>query len=145
MSIQWVVGSPQEFINTPQKALGLVTKNFNMEALVEDAAGMMKDLIASRGTNRQWSRAWNGRTHSGPGRIDTGNMYEAVTWWVSPDGYRGEFGWLNNREPYFLYQEEGFPHWITGEMVPAMLALQDAGLAAQEDFVRRLTQAVKNG
>lgn len=152
MSVQWVKGSPSEFVNTPFKAVKMVTDGFDMEALVEDAAALMKDLIASRGTNRAWSDSWPSRAGgrrwgSGPGRIDSGDMFDNVKSKVtySSNTITGEFGWLDTQEMYYLFQEDGFTHFISGEHIPGMLALQDAGIQAQQEFIRRLSLAVKRG
>lgn len=152
MGVRWTKGTPTEFVNTPFKAVGLVTNNFDMEALVEDAAALMKDLIASRGRNRSWEDSWPSRAGgrrwgSGPGRIDSGEMFDNVKSRVeySSDTIKGEFGWLDNEEMYYLFQEDGFTHFISGEYIPGMLALQDAGIQSQQEFIRRLSLAVRNG
>lgn len=144
MSVRWERGSPDLFVSSPFRAIKGVTENFDMEQLVSDAADLMRRLIMTRGTGKVWSRPGpSGRTGSFPGRVDSGDMYSAVAHAVSGDGRRGEFGWLDNQEPYFLYQEDGFRHWISGEHIPAMFALQDAGAAAQQVFLQRVMEAVK--
>lgn len=57
---------------------------------------------------------------------------------------RSRFGWLNDPEDYYLYQEEGFNHvhakrWITG-----MFALRDAQAEA-EDFMKREISSIVRG
>jgi hypothetical protein len=129
-----VKGTPAQFIATPMKAVEQVTKGFDMTGLVRDAADAMQRTITTvTGTK------------SGPGRYDTGLMFQAVDWRISLPGNKiiGEFGWLDNREAYFLYQEEGFTHYLSGQQIPAMFALQDAGVAAQQEFLKRLSEAVK--
>lgn len=136
MSVTWVKGSPSQFIQTPLKAVQSVTENFDMEALVREAAEAMQQTIGTINN-----------TKSGPGRYQSGLMLRSVEWKVELEGSSivGEFGWLDTQEMYFLYQEEGFTIWNSGVNVPAMFALQDAGLAAQQEFLKRLSQAVKNG
>lgn len=148
----WVKGSPSEFVATPMKAVQQVTEGFDMGALVKDAADLMKQMISVRGTGRSWSgdfgslpHGYPGRTSSTPGRVASGNMRDSVSWRVEMNGGKliGEFGWLTNRDPYFLYQEDGFSHNITGEKIAGMLALQDAGIQSREEFLRRLSRAIK--
>lgn len=148
----WVKGSPSEFVATPMKAVQQVTEGFDMGALVKDAADLMKQMISVRGTGRSWSgdfgslpHGYPGRTSSTPGRVASGNMRDSVAWRVEMNGGKliGEFGWLTNRDPYFLFQEDGFSHNITGEKIAGMLALQDAGIQSREEFLRRLSRAIK--
>lgn len=65
-------------------------------------------------------------------RIDTWKMFNSVesTVWGNQHAARGTFGWINTREDYFVYQEEGTKH------VSAMFALSDA-----VDFVQSLLGA----
>lgn len=148
----WVKGSPSAFVATPMKAVQQVTEGFDMGALVQDAAELMQEMIAVRGTGRQWSgdfgslaHGYPGRTSSTPGRIASGHMVDSVSWRVEMEGGKlvGEFGWLTNRDPYFLYQEDGFRHNITGEKIAGMFALEDAGIQAREEFLWRLSQAIR--
>lgn len=117
-----------------------------MQSIVEKAAEAMRLIIQTSGTGKTWTRpSSSGRTGSSPGRVDTGNMLDAVKWRVSSEGGNlvGEFGWLDNQEPYFMYQESGFSHVGSGEWVRGMLALQDASLAAKEEFLTRLANALR--
>ena len=145
----WVKGSPSAFVATPMK-VQQVTGGFNMQSLVEDAAALMKEMIATRGTGREWSgdfgslaHGYPGRTASTPGRVASGYMIESVSWKVSTEGGNlvGEFGWTDRKEAYFAYQDakEGFTHNITGEHIAGMMSLQDAGIQAQQEFLRRLS------
>lgn len=148
----WVKGSPSEFVATPMKAVQQVTEGFDMGKLVSDAAELMQEMIAIRGTGRHWSgdfgslaHGYPGRTASTPGRVASGHMVDSVGWRVEMEGGKlvGEFGWLTNRDPYFLFQEDGFTHNITGEHIAGMLALQDSSIQTREEFLRRLSQALK--
>lgn len=151
----WVKGSPSEFVATPMKAVQQVTEGFDMGALVKDAADLMKQMISVRGTGRSWSgdfgslpHGYPGRTSSTPGRVASGNMRDSVAWRVEMNGGKliGEFGWTDRgkQEPYFKFQEGGFTHNITGERIAGMLALQDAGIQGREEFMRRLSAALRN-
>ena len=56
------------------------------------------------------------------------------------DSLVGEFGWLDDQEAYFKYQDQGFVHWLSGEKITGMLALADAGIEARQEFIRRLAE-----
>lgn len=128
----WTKGTPEQFVSSPVRAVQSVTKGFDMQSLVEEAAQTMELFIATRGTPKSGKQ----------GRIDTGHMIQSVSWRVELDGGNliGEFGWTETQEPYFYYQEAGTR---SGAMIPAMLALEDAGIMAREEFMRRLSAAMK--
>lgn len=74
-------------------------------------------------------------------RIDTGLMrgsvgFESPT--VNGRVIRGEFGWTQNQEQYFLYQEYGTSHLV------AMSALTDAGSQARERLVSMIAAAIRD-
>lgn len=131
MGVVWTRGTPEQFVSSPRRAVELVEK-FDMEGLVRDAADMMRLIIATSGTIK------SGRS----GRIDTGRMYDAVKSRVtfSSQSLIGEFGWLDDQEAYFRYQDQGFVHWLSSEKIPGMLALADAGIEARQEFIRRLAE-----
>ena len=97
----------------------------------------MKELIETGGTGNRWSKPYRAkynpargdlRAGSFPGRVNTGNMRDSV-------GRRFErgqtktfaaFGWIRNREDYFLFQEYGYTHAQAGVEVKGMFALRDA-------------------
>lgn len=100
---------------------------------VTEGASVMRQIISNQGTNKDWGASWPSRAYgrkssSGIGRIDTGEMLNSVDSKIvetGPGRAVGEFGWLNNQEKYFLYQENGFQHF-RGAVVPAMDALRNA-------------------
>lgn len=98
----------------------------NEEALrevAEEGAELMKYFIETRGTDKSGKR----------GRVDKGKMRDAVTSEVTtrgPGKHQANFGWLKEREDYFLWQEGGFEH-TGGVTVEGMYALTDA---AEEVF-----------
>lgn len=136
MSVTWVKGTPTEFVNTPFKAVKMVTDGFDMDALVKQGAEIMQRIIGTVNT-----------TKSGPGRYETGLMLRTVSWRVETGDGKivGEFGWLDTQEPYFLYQEYGFTHVGSGQEIAAMMALQDADVQTREEFMQKLSEAVKRG
>ena len=99
---------------------------------------IIKDRIETAGTGREWEGNWEtaphgtaGRHSSDPGRDASGEMKSAVHSWYSTgkDGKsRMAFGWTNpsQRKEYFLFQEGGFDHAITGEHIEGMYAVSDA-------------------
>lgn len=87
-----------------------------------------RDIIENSGTDRQWSREWYGRDHSGRGRVDTGNMRDEFKAEVDNrrQGVEGKLGWVKEQEDYFFFQDEGFTHRLTGEYIEGMMALLGA-------------------
>jgi hypothetical protein len=117
-----------------------------LEQSMADGADYMRYFIATRGTNRPWS--WGGGNKAG--RIESGNMVEAVKHRVdrmTSGRVRGFFGWLdawNNPEnDYFLFQEGGFTHNRTGEFIEGMYALADAAEAAFEEMRGRIAARMR--
>jgi len=105
-----------------------------VDTAVTEGASVMREIISNQGTNKDWGSSWPSRAQgrkssSGIGRIDTGEMLKSVDSKIVQSGKGrtvGEFGWLNNQEEYFIYQDKGFRHWISGESIPAMNALRNA-------------------
>lgn len=111
-----------------------------LEELVEEAviegAHVQGTLIATTGTG------WENRS----GRVDTGAMLEAVKSSKpkrSGSTVSAEFGWLEDPQDYYVYQEQGFRHYRTGNDVKGMHALLDGFTAAKEVVVRGLARMVK--
>lgn len=100
-----------------------------IENSVEYGATVMKGLIETRGTGRQWTRPDSfGRWSSSPGRVASGTMRDSVASSFNKTAKGnavGRFGWLKNREDYFRYQEGGFEH-PSGITVEGMYAMTDA-------------------
>lgn len=96
--------------------------------LAEESAQNMQQNIATRGTAYSASQ---GRA----GRVETENMINAVTFRrypkAGPTVFLWEFGWIEQWEPYFKYQEEGFVHIGSGN-VEGMFALRDASTEARD-------------
>lgn len=114
------------------------------ENAVEYGAELMKNLIATRGTGHTWKKPWYGRVGSYPGRDHTGHMVNSVTTRVLTDTAgrkQVHFGWLNQRDDYFLYQEGGFFHVLGGFEVEGMYAMVDS---AEEAFTM-LKEELKRG
>lgn len=77
-----------------------------------------KDKIETSGTVKSGKR----------GRIKTGTMLNEFKGNVDIGRAEtvGRVGWAQRREDYFLYQELGFAHYLSGEEIDGMLALKDA-------------------
>ena len=89
------------------------------KAVAKEGEELTREFTNTRGT----------RTSKGPGRVDTGEMVNAITSGVDsegPDHIRTYFGW-NDAQDYFAYQTStGFVHWMTGEYIEPTYALRDA-------------------
>lgn len=98
-----------------------------IEDIVEEGVArgeqITKHNIESRGTSKSGKR----------GRIETGAMRDAVDSKITERSKKrvsGEFGWINEFQDYYGYQESGFNH-RSGVSVEGMYALSDA---AEEVF-----------
>lgn len=119
-----------------------------LEQAVEDGAAIMKEMIETRGTGKTWSRPGpSGRTGSSPGRVDSGEMRDAVTSYFNPGTAKGnavgQFGWRTGRKDYFGLQEGGFQH-TSGVYVEGMYAMVDSAELAWTQFQRDAGEAMKN-
>lgn len=97
--------------NFPYKMEALVkTKATKIQAELDDilievlneSADEMQHYIETRETDSEWRR---NQVNHGPGRIDTGKMYNAVDVEIinTATGVMGRFGWIEP-EDYYLYQ-----------------------------------------
>lgn len=121
-----------------------------VDQATDDGVAIMKEMIETRGTGRQWSGPWfgNPRTESYPGRNDSGHMRDSVTKntpRVTEKGnIYGGFGWMRNREDYFAYQEGGFKHVISGEYIEGMYAMQDSAELAFGQLQGNMRKAIRD-
>ena len=130
------------------------------EQVLDDArqrgAEYVRDMIRTRGSRDPWVANWDnwpnahpGRRGSAPGRVASGKMLDAVDSWISPgstsaDGKtRMAFGFTRLREKYFLAQEGGFEHHITGQSVGGMHAIADAAEAIRDEIASELPKYLK--
>jgi hypothetical protein len=109
---------------------------------ITDASRRAVEQAADRGANltRQYIST-RGTPKSGKaGRIDTGRMLNAVESRVTKSNdeeVESRFGWLDDREAYFLLQEGGT------STIPAMYALSDAGEEVIRDVERDIDRIVR--
>lgn len=104
-----------------------------VENAISEGEFLMKETIMTKGTNKIWASSWPSRAfgrkdRSTEARFDTGEMRDSVESrlvTVTKARVVGEFGWLNNQQDYFIYQDQGFTH-RNGQVIPAMNALRDA-------------------
>lgn len=119
-------------------------------------AEYVRYLITTRGTGRQWVGDWSGwpngiagRTSSSPGRVADGDMLDAVDSWVSSGGASADaktrmaFGFTRARQDYFLAQEGGFRHNITGETIEGMHAISDTAEQIKQEIEAELPSRLK--
>lgn len=108
-----------------------------LQNAMEDGAQIMRDNIATRGTVK------SGKA----GRIDTGQMIGDVKARIYPGTVKGNqvgrFGWIDNREDYYGFQEGGFEH-VNGGEVEGMYALQDAAELAFREFQRAKSEVIRD-
>lgn len=106
-----------------------------VQGAIEEGAEAMEMVIATSGTG------WKDRQ----GRVETGKMLDHVKeFGTERDGNRveGKFGW-DDPENYFIYQEQGFRHWISGKDVVPMHALLTGFVAAREHVIRGLGRMLR--
>lgn len=152
--------NPEEWGNWLRQNLDDVGVKINLavDEAINDGAVAMRETIMTSGTkrypntDRAWKSAWRGKNSgelrygTGDSRFETGQMVNAVKSRMlesSNTKASGVFGWLDTQEKYFLYQDKGFRHWITGENIPAMNALRDAYTHAISVVEKRLKEVFK--
>lgn len=107
-----------------------------VESAIKEGEEITKDNIDTSGTLKSGKR----------GRIETGKMRDAVDSEItsrSKRGVTGKFGWINEFEPYFGYQESGFNH-VGGVTVDGMYALSGAANEVFANLEDDIDRAVKN-
>lgn len=112
-----------------------------LESSVQAGSDITKGHIASRPT--AWMAANRGKT----GRIETERMLDAVGFRsasVAQYDWRGAFGWVSEKRPYFLVQEGGGKNTFTGGYIEPMYALSDASAEIWDDLKFRLEEHVRN-
>ncbi len=136
---------------------GLIAKIENVADVavtetVQESSVLMKEMIASRGTNKQWSGFYEGRSgrlrdRSGVGRIDSGAMINSVNSQMIIDTrshFEGQFGWINgDPNGYFVLQENGFYNRLASVWVAPMNALRDSFTNATFLVVKKITAGIK--
>lgn len=107
-----------------------------VEENVSRGEEITKHNIDTRGTFKSGKR----------GRIKTGRMRDSVDSKIvskNASGVKGEFGWINEWQDYFGYQESGFNH-VGGVSVDGMYALSDAAAEVFQDVIDDFDRLIKN-
>lgn len=116
----------------------------SLDDVMFEASEKMRNLIETRGTGKTWTKPWGGRSGSIPGRVDSGYMRDQARYELRRNGsvMTGVLGWTDNQEMYFIFQDEGFTHWLTGDDIKGMNALVDSGIWAREELLKRLMERI---
>lgn len=122
---------------------------YALQESLEEGRDEMRRRIENSGTGKTWVANWDrwanahpGRRGSAPGRVASGRMRDQVTFEMSSDTkyrVRGRVGWTGRlgKDRYFIAQDQGFRHHITGEMVQGMMILRSIGTFVDERFEER--------
>lgn len=140
MGVVWNGRTPSQmasqFQNIPREVENESAKV--IEEVVVHGELLMKDYIATRGTGY----VGRGARATPEGRIDSGDMYDAVS--SAMYGKRsGKFGWGvggKGVKDYFATQE----YTKTPRGFPPMHALTDAFVKVREEFERKMKRVIKN-
>lgn len=120
-----------------------------LQESLEDGRDEMRRQIETRGTGKTWVANWDswahatpGRRGSMPGRVASGNMRDMATFEMSGDTkyrIRGRVGWLGRlgKNKYFIAQDQGFTHHITGQQVQGMMILRNINNYVDDRFEER--------
>ena len=135
MSVVWKNGDLNDmkshFIVHEQRLRAAAEEALTMTVIeaADEMRGIIEDAITLTGLNRQIAGKGD------PGRIDSGRMMELVRSELekpSDDVMVGKWGWLEDFEEYFTYQENGTEH------IEAMHALLQSFVSARERLQQRL-------
>jgi len=108
----------------------------DMEKAIQVGAESVQHVVDTSGTTK------SGKA----GRIIKGDMRKEVDSRItqaSSTMVEGEYGWLEQSPFYWLYQEYGFKHWISGETIKGMFALRQSSDIAWAEFNRLADISVK--
>lgn len=131
--------SPTQF----QVSVRNLTERMEKEVtgIVEDAtkagAEAMQEAI-----EQDTQTDWVGRgPFAGQGRQDSGDFRKHIESDVKEYAVsaKGEYGWINKRADYYLYQEHGFRHWISTNWIPGVRALYHGAERAKAVMFERIS------
>lgn len=126
----------------------------NLETEGQSLEEYGKDLIANHlGTGKEWSREWNGKTSSSPGRVTSGSMRNDFSHVVNKT--RGAItlavGWVRNFQDYYGFQDKGFNHWLGMWVEGMQLNMHMKSLVKQatdragKEIIRGLVRHLRGG
>lgn len=115
-----------------------------IQAVTEAAKEAIQETVKDGKEAMELTIATSGTAKSGrQGRIDTGQMLESVgSEVVSETEYtmKARFGYIDGPPPWTLYQDAGFVHWVSGELIEGTNALADAAFTAAIDLEGKLRE-----
>ncbi len=127
-----------------------------LQESLEEGRDEMRRRIGESGTGNTWVANWDSsvnahpdRRASMPGRVASGRMQERVTFEMSSDTkyrVRGRVGWVGRlgKDRYFVAQDRGYRHHITGEMVQGMMILRNIGAFVDDRFEERAERIARD-
>lgn len=127
-------GDPRTWVQEKIRAIDTANRT-DLASAIREGSELTKEHIATRGVSGK------------RGRIDTARMVGAVGSRVSErtqSNWTGAFGWIKEKEDYFLYQEGGFKHALSGQEIPAMYALTDAAAQVWDELKFKLEENARN-
>jgi len=135
----WQGGSPTAIADEYERRWDQVKSTLaeEMQRIVDEAEDQMHQIVDSSITPWGEYRVSQGRQSAG--RIETGDMDSAISSNVEIDGnlIRGEWGWLNDVEIYYVAQEHGTDH------IDAMNSLLTTYVAAVEKVASLLEEVAR--
>lgn len=138
MVVEWTNGGPQNLLANLQLAANRVVASTKtaLEDVTTEAEADMKAIITSSTT--VWGEKRKAEGRASDGRIETSDMIDSVTSETESDAnsMTGTWGWIDNFEDYFFFQEDGTEH------IDAMHALSGSFTKAQEDLKEKLGDIV---
>jgi hypothetical protein len=139
MPLIWTKGSPSEFISMGDRMVAQMYLSL---------AQSMAQIAAQGAVTARAYTAQRGRpTSRGSGRIDTGDMVEAIKDKVELEASAiiGKFGFIDSQADYFLYQTvTGFNHYLSGDFIEPTFALRDAQAIAEGEVVAAIYAAIRS-
>lgn len=137
MGFVWTKGTPARFIAELKALPGIVEDQVSplLDKALQDGVNDMRQTIATSGTGY----VGKGARATPEGRIDTGEMYDAVTSRKSGKT-SGRFGWMTPKKYYGL-QEDGFVG--PNGPVPPMHSLLRAFTLVKVNLERDLRKLVR--
>ncbi len=104
-----------------------------VEDAVKEGAEAMQEAIA-----QDQQTQWVGRgPYATQGRQDSGDFRKDIKHDVEEyaTSAKGEYGWIEGKKDYYMYQEHGFTHWITTNWIPGVQSLYHGAQRARAAVV----------
>lgn len=101
-----------------------------LSAIAEEGAEGVRQGIETASTPYGLSQGRGGRSDPARGSMLADVKVRKIPI-ADPTVRIWEFGWIENFEKYYTFQEGGFTHWVSHKLIPGMFALRDASTAAR--------------